>query len=279
MASVIDVPAWDDPRLAGYRGVNDPQGLEQQGRCIIEGRLVVPRLVALTRAPGRWQGCLESVLVTPSAWARMAPIMGDTSDLVVYRLEAEQWQALTGFHLHRGCLALAQRPEVPSLETVVPGAVPHVVVLERVSNPDNIGGIFRSAAALGADLLVLGPGCGDPLYRKAIRTSMGASLEVPYVIAADVPRALQWLQSRGYCVAALTTPPADCSLPDWLPPDQPTALLAGAEGEGLSDAARSVSDLTVSIPMTGRVDSLNVTTAISIALYHAGWTRHRDIAN
>ncbi|MBM3781437.1 MAG: RNA methyltransferase [Acidobacteria bacterium] len=279
MASVIDVPAWDDPRLAGYRAVSHPHAPEHEGLCIIEGRLVVPRMVALSREDGRWHAALQSVLVTPAAWALLAPELGDTSDLTVYRLAADHWQALTGFHLHRGCLALARRPAVPSLESIEPALARCIVVLERITNPDNIGGIFRSAAALGADLIVLGPGCGDPLYRKAIRTSMGATLEVPYVEAHTWPEALAWLRARGYCVVALTTPPADATLPEWSRPVQPLALLAGAEGDGLSADARRAADITVTIPMTGRVDSLNVATAVSIGLYHAEWTRQRDIAN
>lgn len=279
MASVIDVPAWDDPCLAGYRAVSHPHAAEHGDLCVIEGRLVVPRMVALSREDGRWHAALQSVLVTPAAWTHLAAVLGDTPDLVVYRLAAEHWQALTGFHLHRGCLALARRPAVPCLEAIEPALARCIVVLERVTNPDNIGGIFRSAAALGADLIVLGPGCGDPLYRKAIRTSMGATLEVPYVSAQVWPDALAWLQTRGYCVVALTTPPADATLPEWSRPAQPLALLAGAEGDGLSDEARRAADIAVAIPMTARVDSLNVATAVSIALYHAQWTRQRDIAN
>jgi tRNA G18 (ribose-2'-O)-methylase SpoU len=279
MASVIDVSTWEDPRLSGYRALIDPQALEADGLCLVEGRLVVPRLVALARETGRWQGRLLSVLVTPAAWTQLAPVLADTPGLLVYRLAAEHWQSLTGFHLHRGCLALARRPEALALQTQAPATERCIVALERVTNPDTIGGIFRSAAALGADLVVLSPGCGDPLYRKAIRTSMGATLEVPYVVAPAWPDALDSLRARGFVVVALTTPPAEATLPEWPRPDQPIALLAGAEGDGLSEEARRAADVTISIPMTGRVDSLNVATAVSIALYHAVWTRHRDIAN
>ena len=276
MASIVDVPSWDDPRLAGYRGVADPAALARQGECLIEGRLVVPRLLDLARKSARWRGRIQSVLVTPAALDQLAPALASHDRLTVYRLAADHWTSLTGFNLHRGCLALAHRPDVPTLETLSLGGLQCIVVLEGVSNPDNIGGIFRSAAALGADLVVLGPSCGDPLYRKAIRTSMGAALEVPYATTAAWPGALSHLQMQGFFVAALTTPPADVMLPDWTRPRQPIALLAGAEGHGLTPEAQALASRRVSIPMTGRVDSLNVATAVSIALYHAGWTPHRD---
>lgn len=276
MASIVDVLSWDDPRLAGYRGVADPAALARQGECLIEGRLVVPRLLALAQRSARWQGRLQSVMVTPAALEQLTPDLAHHDDLTVYRLAAAHWTSLTGFNLHRGCLALAHRPTVPALESLSLEGLQCIVVLEGVSNPDNIGGIFRSAAALGADLVVLGPSCGDPLYRKAIRTSMGASLEVPYATAAAWPGALAHLRTQGFFVAALTTPPADVLLPDWTRPRQPIALLAGAEGQGLTPEARALASRRVSIPMTGRADSLNVATAVSIALYHAGWTPHRD---
>lgn len=276
MASIVDVLSWNDPRLAGYRGVADPAALARQGECLIEGRLVVPRLLALAQRSARWQGRLQSVLVTPAALEQLTPDLAHHDDLTVYRLAAAHWTSLTGFNLHRGCLALAHRPTVPALESLSLEGLQCIVVLEGVSNPDNIGGIFRSAAALGADLVVLGPSCGDPLYRKAIRTSMGASLEVPYATAAAWPGALAHLRTQGFFVAALTTPPADVLLPDWTRPRQPIALLAGAEGQGLTPEARALASRRVSIPMTGRADSLNVATAVSIALYHAGWTPHRD---
>ena len=142
-----------------------------------------------------------------------------------------------------------------------------MLVLEGVNNPDNIGGLFRSAAAFGVDLVVLGPGCSDPLYRKAIRTSMAATLQVPFVAAGEWPAALSLLRAHGFRVMALT-PAADAVPLDDCPRDHPRlALLAGAEGDGLTPAAMAAADQRVRIPIADGTDSLNVTVAVSIALH------------
>ena len=145
-----------------------------------------------------------------------------------------------------------------------------LLVLEGVNNPDNIGGIFRSAAAFGVDLIVLGPACADPLYRKSVRTSMGATLEVPYAASGDWPAALDVLRAHGCDVVALTTHLTALPLDRFSTSAPRVALLAGAEGPGLSEAAVARANVRVTIPMTGRVDSLNVATAVSVALYHVG---------
>jgi tRNA G18 (ribose-2'-O)-methylase SpoU len=142
------------------------------------------------------------------------------------------------------------------------------VVLEGVNNPDNVGGIFRSAAAFGTDLLVLGPDCGDPLYRKAIRTSMGGVFEVPYAVSGNWPDALDLIRSAGFRLVALTPRDPASRLGDLAAGISRVALVAGAEGHGVSAAALDRVDVRVSIPMTARVSSLNVATAVSIALHH-----------
>jgi tRNA G18 (ribose-2'-O)-methylase SpoU len=142
-----------------------------------------------------------------------------------------------------------------------------VVVLEGVNNPDNVGGIFRSASAFAADAVILGPSCSDPLYRKSIRTSMAATLDVPFADAGAWPQAIADLRSRGFTVLALT-PAADATSIDAVPRTlERVAILVGAEGEGLSDPAQTAADYRVRIPMTGTADSLNVTVAASIAMY------------
>jgi tRNA G18 (ribose-2'-O)-methylase SpoU len=175
---------------------------------------------------------------------------------------------LVGFNIHRGCLAIARRPPTVALGPATIESARSVVVLEGVNNPDNLGGIARSAAAFGVDLLVLGPGTGDPLYRKAIRTSMGATLAVPYVDAGAWPEAIQMIRAAGLRTIALTPDEAAAPLGALTADERPYALLAGAEGEGLSAEAMAGADTLARIPMTGLVDSLNVTTAVSIALYH-----------
>ena len=142
-----------------------------------------------------------------------------------------------------------------------------MLVLEGVNNPDNVGGLFRSAAAFGIELVVLGPNTGDPLYRKAVRTSMAATLTVPFVRAPQWPAAITDLRTDGFSVVALTPALTAAPLED-IRPMAKLALLVGSEGEGLTRDALAAATLTARIPMTPAVDSLNVTTAASIAMYH-----------
>lgn len=231
---------------------------------------MVPRLLGLASQPGRWAGAAHSVLLSPAAFEQMREVVSADTGVPVYVVPQSLMDGLVGFNMHRGCLALARRPPVPVLSAEAIEGASRLVVLEGVNNPDNIGGIFRSAAALGGDLVVLGPACADPLYRKSVRTSMGATLDVPYVAAPDWPGALDVLRANGVEVVALTTLPDALPLAQLSPWGPRVALLAGAEGEGLSDAALARADTCATIPMTGRVDSLNVATAVSIALYHVG---------
>ena len=265
---MIPVAALDDDRVAGYRLVADPHALAARGWFVAEGRLVVSRLLEASARPGPWSGTAQSVLLSPAAFAQMEPVVSAHPDVPIYMVPQGVMNDVVGFNIHRGCLALARRPGVPALTRETVEALTRVVVLEGVNNPDNIGGVFRSAAALGAELVVLGPSCGDPLYRKAVRTSMGATLEVPYVRAEPWPGALALLRDAGFVLVALT-PAADAlPLPDLTPAGRRVALLAGAEGLGLTEAAVAAADVRVAIPMSGRVDSLNVSTAVAIALYH-----------
>jgi tRNA G18 (ribose-2'-O)-methylase SpoU len=140
------------------------------------------------------------------------------------------------------------------------------VVLEQVSNADNVGGIFRNAAAFGVDAVLLGPSCTDPLYRKAIRTSMGAALKIPFALMEDWPADLHRLKAQGSRLMALT-PALDAQPLDASSVASRTALLVGHEGDGLSDQALGAADVAARIPMAAGVDSLNVATATAIALY------------
>ena len=183
--------------------------------------------------------------------------------------------AIAGFNIHRGCLALAHRPVAAMLDRIAAEPLSRVLVMEGVNNPDNVGGLFRTAAAFGVELVVLGPSCGDPLYRKAIRTSMAATLAVPFVTAPQWPGAIADLKTDGFTVAALTPQHDALPLRD-LPAHAKLALIVGAEGDGLTEPAMAASTIRVCIPMTEAVDSLNVTTAASIAMYHC-WQESRGI--
>jgi tRNA G18 (ribose-2'-O)-methylase SpoU len=174
---------------------------------------------------------------------------------------------VTGFNFHRGCLALARRPAPASMDQWLDGD--HALLaLDSVGNPDNVGGLFRTAAAFGAAGILVSPSTADPLYRKSVRTSMGAVLQVPWAQVQPLPASLDTLRSHGYRVAALT-PHADAVSIDHFAScrHRRVVLLVGAEGQGLSDDMLAAADDRIRIPMAGAVDSLNVVVAAGIALH------------
>jgi tRNA G18 (ribose-2'-O)-methylase SpoU len=263
IAPPATVVSLDDPRLAHYRHIGDPAYLRAERLFVAEGRLVVRRLLA----SHSWQ--TGSVLVTHAAYESLGAVLDERSPSVpIYIVDQAQMNHLVGFNIHRGCLALAVRPDEKALSSADVGQASRAVILEGVNNPDNVGGIFRSAAAFGVDLVVLGPDCGDPLYRKAVRTSMAATLEVPFAVARAWPDAIASLRMSGFTVVALTPGPQARPLAAVPMSASRIALLVGAEGDGLTRGALDAADVHVRIPMTARVDSLNVTTAASIAMYH-----------
>jgi len=267
--AALPIDSLDDPRVAEYRHVTNPAHVLARSLFVVEGRLVVERLLSLPQ----WNA--HSVLVTKAAADSLGAAL-DRTDAAVYLADQALMNDIAGFDIHRGCLALAARPPERSLDRAAAEHARRVLILEGVSNPDNIGGLFRSAEAFGVGLVVLGPECGDPLYRKAIRTSMGSTLAVPFVRAGDWPSAIGLLRASGFQVVALT--PAAIALPiTSITPAAPNvAILVGAEGTGLSEPAMAAADLRARIPMSGAIDSLNVTTAASIALYH--FSLHSDHA-
>lgn len=230
-----------------------------------EGRLVVRRLLAEPRFR------VHSLLVSEAVLRSLQDVLGPTAESVpTYVTDVERMRTITGFNFHRGCLALAERPQARSLDTVLREAPTpqRIVILERVGNGDNVGAVFRNAAAFGAAVL-LSPGCCDPLYRKAIRVSMGASLTTPWAHVDPWPAGLQTLRTRGIRLIALT-PRADADDVAAVAASEPRAhvgLLFGSEGEGLSAAVMALADVRARIPMQSGVDSLNVATAAAIALH------------
>ena len=177
----IRVASVDDPRLDDFRIVSDPALMRDRGLFVAEGRLAVERLLA-----SRFR--TRSLLVIDTALDGLAPALaagGDERRPDVYVADSAQLRLVTGFRFHRGCLALGERPRAEPPDAELPRAAPGrpLVVLEGVSDPDNVGSIFRNAAAFGAAGVVLSPTCADPLYRKAIRTSMGTTLQLPFRVA------------------------------------------------------------------------------------------------
>jgi tRNA G18 (ribose-2'-O)-methylase SpoU len=265
---VIHFTALDDPRVGGYQATARPHDLEAAGLFVAEGRLVVHRLLESRRF------VVRSVLVTHAALDGLRDTLDrHAASVPIFVVAQEDMNTLVGFNIHRGCLALAERPAPCVLDDVSLAALSRVLVLEGVSNPDNVGGLFRNAAAFGVDLVLLGPDCGDPLYRKAIRTSMASSLLVPFAAAPDVVDAIARLKAAGFLTVAMT-PDAGAPL-HRLPPVSKAAVLLGAESEGLSPAVLAASDMRVRIAMTARIDSLNVATAAAIALHHLATSNDR----
>jgi len=256
---VLHVASVDDPRLADYRNVPDPDLLRSRGVFIAEGRHVVRRLVTGSRYTAR------SLLLTPAAVESLTDLLPVLEAVPVFVVSQAAMDAVTGFNIHRGCLAIGERRPLPSWQSLASGAR-LLVLLEQVANADNVGGIFRNAAAFGVEAVLLGPSCTDPLYRKAIRTSMGATLQIPFALMEDWPADLHRLKDQGFRVLALTPSDAAHAL-DALGAAPRTALLVGHEGNGLSDEALGAADVTARIPMAAAVDSLNVATATAIALY------------
>jgi tRNA G18 (ribose-2'-O)-methylase SpoU len=278
---IIRIDEAGDERLGDYRGVSDPDLALRRGLFIAEGRLVVRRLLASSRFQTR------SVLVTAPALAALQDAQALRPDVPVFVATQAVMNGITGFNMHRGCLAVGERPagtnwrDVASQIPDPKSQIPHVLMcLERVANADNVGGVFRSAAAFGARAVLLDPVSTDPLYRKAIRTSMGAALQVPFARAEPWPSALHELHGLGFAVVAMTPAAPATPLRDVVQSvaGRNVAIVLGHEGEGLSAEALAACELQARIPVGSEVDSLNVATAAAIALYELAGSASRNPA-
>ena len=260
----IDDPA--DPRLADYRDLKDAALRLRQGLFIAESREVVRKLLR----GGRFR--TRSVLLTPPGLEGLRGAL-EAADPTIRILLTRQdiVRAVVGYNFHQGCVAIGERGAEPSVhELLDPPGRRLVLVLEDLTNPDNIGGIFRNALAFGVNGVLLSPACADPLYRKAIRVSIGGSLSVPFARLRDWHADLRRFREAHYTVIALTPRAAAvdvAELGSTRPVPERVALLLGAEGGGLTDSARRAADLEARIPMAPGVDSLNVATACGIALH------------
>jgi tRNA G18 (ribose-2'-O)-methylase SpoU len=262
--NVIDINNPDDARLDNFRDLNSidrrPDLPSGKGLVIAEGVLVVQRMLASPFTPLAFLGTDR----------RLAELDADLdgNPAPYYRVSAEVMAEAVGFHLNRGVLAAARREPDRSVVDVVNGART-VAVLEGVNDHENLGSIFRNAAGLDVDAVVFGSGCADPLYRRAVRVSMGHALLVPFARATDWPLELKSLQHNGFRLLAMTPGVDSKSLPEAMDAvrGEKVAILVGAEGPGLSYAAMKASDLRVRIPMSRGTDSLNVATAAALAFY------------
>lgn len=268
MAPIERIDSLEDPRVADYRNIRDGDLLGRRGLFMAEGRLVVRTLLC---APGFRT---RSVLLTESALEALSDALDPAgAGPRVFVADQAMLNDIAGLDVHRGCLAAGERgeptPVARLLDHLDPGPS-MVVVMEDLSNHDNVGGVFRNALAFGAEGVLLGPRCCDPLYRKSIRVSMGAALRVPFARGREWAEVVTALRAAGYTLLALTPDSAAVDI-DLLANDNARprrlALLLGAEGSGLSAGALEGADMRVRIPIAPTVDSLNVATAAGIAMH------------
>jgi tRNA G18 (ribose-2'-O)-methylase SpoU len=272
VASVIPVDDPADPRLAEYTQLTDAElrrqfedPAAQLGVFVAEGRVAVRRLLG-SRYPVR------SLLETPARLDTLAPEL-EGLEVTVYLASQAVMDAVVGFHIHRGILAVGQRLPLPEPEVLL-ARTATVAVLEEVNDHENMGALFRNASAFGVGGILLCPRSCDPLYRRSVRVSVGHALTVPFTRFQRWPAGLADLKRAGFTVAALT--PRDDAIPiDQLAGDPPerVAVLVGAEGPGLSEPALALADLCVRIPMAPGGDSLNVATAAAIAFHRLSGPR------
>jgi len=266
------IDGLSDPRLADYRDLKDPALRLRRGLFVVEGRILVRRLLESERFRVR------SVLGTEAALESLRDLLDARTDGAEALLAREEIvRGIVGYRFHRGCLATGERGAEPPAEALIKAPGPRLlVVIEDVADPDNVGGVFRNARAFGAQAVLLSPASADPLYRKAIRVSMGGSLSMPFARLGDWPAGLGRLRDAHYTVVALTPAPGArdiTGLGAMRPAPERVALLLGAEGQGLSAEARAAADLEVRIPMAPGIDSLNVAVAAGIALHRLSGAR------
>lgn len=254
------------PELSDYVALTDValrrRTEPERGLYIAESEKVIRRALAAGHQP-------RSYLMAERWLTDLADVVADAEarDVPVFVGEHAVIEQLTGFHLHRGALAAMQRPDLPSVADLVAGAR-RVLVLEDIVDHTNVGAVFRSAAALGIDAVLVTPRCADPLYRRSIRVSMGTVFQVPWTRIDPWPGGIADLKAAGFTVATLALADDAVSLDDLAasPPDR-LALVLGTEGDGLSHHTLAAADLTVTIPMAGGVDSLNVAAAGAVAAW------------
>jgi tRNA G18 (ribose-2'-O)-methylase SpoU len=261
VGSQIRITDAADPRVADYVSLTDVhlrRSLEaEHGLFIAEGEKVIRRAIAAGYP-------VRSLLVAEDKLATIAAVAADCA-APLFVLPDPVARDLTGYRVHRGALASMHRRPLPAVDSTLSTAR-RIVVLEDIVDHANVGAVFRCAAALGFDAVILSPRCADPLYRRAVKVSMGAVFSIPYSRIADWRGAVGALKERGFQVLALTPDPAAVPIGEIATGDR-LALLIGSEGDGLSGRWLAAADVAVRIPMSRGVDSLNVAAAAAIACY------------
>ena len=270
MANVIEITDFSAPELDVYARLTEAQLLNRfepaKGMFIAESPKVIHRALDAGFVPVSM--LMERKDINGSA----REILERCPEIPVYTADEELLCNLTGYHLTRGVLCAMRRPALPGVEEILKDKR-RVVILENVQNPTNVGAIFRSAAALGMDAVLLTPGCSNPLYRRSARVSMGTVFQVPWTYigaeTADWPgKGMELLQNLGFKTAAMALSGDSVSIDDpKLMAEEKLAILMGSEGDGLTDGTIAACDYTVKIPMYHGVDSLNVAAASAVAFW------------
>jgi tRNA G18 (ribose-2'-O)-methylase SpoU len=268
------VETLDDPRVDFYRELREGRLLDGQGLFVAESRGVVRRLLRGRRFS------IRSLLVSHQALADLQSELAALADPPLVLLASHALlNQIAGYHVHQGCLALVERgtPLAPGalLQEVAPSRG-LLVGIERLGDPANVGSVFRNAEAFGADAVLLAPGGADPLFRKAVRVSMAATLEVPFSRVPEWPAGLEKLRAEGYRVLACVADPDATPLERFERDSSRVVLLFGNEAAGLDPATVATADASLTIPMARGADSVNVATASGIVLHHFASARSQS---
>ena len=270
MANVMEITDFSAPELDVYARLTEAQLLNRfepaKGMFIAESPKVIHRALDAGCVP------VSMLMERKDIDGSAREILERCPDIPVYTADEDLLCNLTGYHLTRGVLCAMRRPQLPAAEEILADKR-RVVILENVQNPTNVGAIFRSAAALGMDAVLLTPGCSNPLYRRSARVSMGTVFQVPWTYigteTADWPgKGMEILKNLGYKTAAMALSDNSVSIDDpALMAEEKLAILMGSEGDGLTDVTIAACDYTVKIPMYHGVDSLNVAAASAVAFW------------
>lgn len=270
MGTIFEISDFSAPELDVYARLTEAQLLNRfepaKGMFIAESPKVIHRALD--------GGCIPVSLLMErkDIDGSAADVIRRCGDIPVFTAERDVLAQLTGYHLTRGVLCAMRRPALPEVETIISGAR-RIAVLENVQNPTNVGAIFRSAAALGMEAILLTPGCSDPLYRRSARVSMGTVFQIPWTFIGDSINdwpepGMERLRRLGFKTAAMALCDDSLSIDDpRLAQEERLAFILGSEGDGLTNTTIAQCDYTVKIPMYHGVDSLNVAAASAVAFW------------
>lgn len=266
MSQIIEILSLDAPELDVYARLTEAQLLNRfepaKGMFIAESPKVIHRALDAGCVP------VSLLMERKDIFGSAASILARCPEIPVYTADEDVLCRLTGYHLTRGVLCAMRRPKLPTMEEICQNAS-RIVLLENVQNPTNVGAIFRSAAALGMDAVLLTPGCSNPLYRRSARVSMGTVFQIPWTFTPEWPEdGMALLRRMGFKTAAMALTDNSVSIEDpALLAEEKLAVFMGSEGDGLAQSTIDSCDYTVKIPMYHEVDSLNVAAASAVAFW------------